>query len=112
MGINGLALSLACASWTEWVILYALYVRQEGYSTQTQKDLMSFAKFAICGSVMALILGVVLPFIKDGSTAVTWLTLLIGIIAGAIIYLAFARVLKLPEEHEIRKRIQSIIQRF
>ncbi len=112
MGINGLALSLACASWAEWLILYALYVRQEGYSIQTQKDLMSFAKFAICGSVMALILGVVLPFIKDGGAAATWLTLLIGIIAGAIIYLAFARVLKLPEEQEIRKRIQSIIQRF
>lgn len=112
MGINGLALSLACASWAEWVILYVLYVRQEGYSTQTQKDLVNFAKFAVCGSVMALALGIVLPFIKDGSTAVTWLTLLIGIVAGAIIYLAFARAFRLTEEQEIREQFITFIRRF
>jgi putative peptidoglycan lipid II flippase len=112
MGINGLALSLAVSSWIEWGILYTLYARKEGTLEETRDDLLNLAKFAICGSFMALALGIVLPFIKEGSTAITWLSLTIGIAAGAIIYLGFARIFKINEERIVRKQLNAFIQRF
>jgi putative peptidoglycan lipid II flippase len=100
---RGLAFAVSVSSWLEWALLYVLYLRRTGASAAT--DLAAIARFALCGSVMALFLALAfLPF-SDATRTQQAVIAVAGGIAGAAVYAGMAHWLGIEELREAASRL-------
>ena len=110
-GVEGLAASLAIASWLEWIFLYWLYALRTGSTGEALRDLHAIARIALAAAAMALFLGVVLPAIDGRGAAASWVTTLAGAVAGGAVYLAVCILLRVREVEDARDRLRAILLR-
>lgn len=106
---RGLAFALSAATWVEWVLLAWLYERRTGAGLAG--DLDAIAKFALCGAVMALFLAISLAAIDPDGMAASLVATVTLVAAGALVYLAAARALALPELEDALVRARSLLSR-
>ncbi len=104
---RGLAFAVSASSWLEWIALYVAYVRRTG--AEMLPDLHAIAEFAICGSVMALVLAVSYAMFKTDTRFQNGVIAVAGVIAGAAIYAGIARYLQVPE---LTQAVERVRQRF
>ncbi|MCK9518754.1 MAG: murein biosynthesis integral membrane protein MurJ [Dehalococcoidia bacterium] len=102
-GVEGLAFSVAAASWVEWVLLYALYVRRTGASASS--DLAALALFALCGALMAIALAVAFRPFESGGMASQVVIAASGAVAGLAIYAGLAMLFHVPELEDAWSRV-------
>ena len=108
-GPNVLALSVSLSSWIEWVLLYTLYVRRTGAAWSG--DLMALARFAFCGSIMALFLAIAfLPF-DTGGRIHEGLIALAGAASGLLVYVGMANWLGIDELQQATARLRARLHR-
>ena len=100
---EGLAVSVAIAAWIEWALLFGLYARQ--IHKDTWPDLWAISRFALCGALMALTVGLALVAFDHptGGQLNAFLIAGAAATAGAFIYAGFARWLGV-EEFELATR--------
>lgn len=104
---EGLAFSLAAASWVEWLLLYAFYVRRIG--APLTNDLDAIGKFAVCGAVMALVVAVGHVAIDADGMAAATITTVALMTAGGAAYAAMAEFFQVPELLEVTSRARRFI---
>lgn len=100
---EGLAFSVSLAAWFEWSALYVLYTRRTGASAL--EDLRAIGVVAVCGAVMALFLAVTVGPLALASRLDNLVVAVAGATAGAAVYGAMARWLRVPE-------LAAVIERF
>ena len=107
---EGLAFSVAAASWLEWVLLYVFYHGQTGAAVA--QDVHALALFSVCGALMAIILALA-HFGLDANGQLHALILLIaGGVAGAALYHGFAAWFDVPNFAEYVGQLKRIVARF
>lgn len=110
-GVEGLAASLAIASWLEWIFLYWLYALRTGSTGEALRDLHAIARIALAAAAMALFLAVALPAVEGRGTAAAWVTTLAGAVAGGAVYLAVCILLRVREVDDARERLRAVLLR-
>jgi putative peptidoglycan lipid II flippase len=106
---EGLAFSVAAASWLEWALLYWLYARRTG--ADVASDLRAMAVVAVCGAGMALFLAVALAPLDSTTWRENLLVALAGALSGAAVFAALANLFRVEELSEAAARISSRFRR-
>jgi putative peptidoglycan lipid II flippase len=107
---EGLAFSVAAASWFEWALLYFLYHNQTG--ADVEEDLHALALFSLCGALMALLLALA-HFGLDANGHLHALVLVVaGGVAGASLYHGFAAWFDVPNFADHVGQAKRIVARF
>jgi putative peptidoglycan lipid II flippase len=104
---EGLAFSVSAASWLEWTLLYAFFVRRTGAALFD--DLWAIARFAICAAAMTLFLALAFHPFGTGGRLVYSIIAIAGAISGFLVYIAVAHAMGI---HELRDAAERIRGRF
>jgi putative peptidoglycan lipid II flippase len=94
-GHKGLAFSVSAAAWFEWLVLYRWYILRTGASARN--DFGAMAVFSMCGAVMALFLVLTTAGMDGAGRADNVVIALAGAMAGGCVYIALARLVRVPE---------------
>lgn len=106
---EGLAFAISASSWLEWAVLYWLYARRTG--TAMWQELTATATFALCAAVMGLVLALGFSSYGERGGLEQAVTALGGAVAGALVYIAVARWLRVPELEEAISRARGLLRR-
>jgi putative peptidoglycan lipid II flippase len=106
---EGLAFAVSAASWLEWALMYVLYSRRTGQDPI--QDLHTLALFAVCGALMSLGLALALGQLDGSSRFDALLQAAAGSLIGALLYLAFALALRVPDIAEYLERVRGRVAR-
>jgi putative peptidoglycan lipid II flippase len=102
---DGLALAVSVASWVEWLLLYAVYVRRVG--AETEGELRAIGQFALCAGVMVVVLALGFAAVDPETMAEQGAVAVLGTVAGAAVYAGMARWLGVPELDEAVSRVRG-----
>jgi putative peptidoglycan lipid II flippase len=94
-GTEGLAFAVSAAAWLEWAMLYLLYARRTG--AKVADDLRSLATVAVCGGVMAIVLGASFALFDLDTWADHLVVAVAGAIAGGAVYAGMASLMGVEE---------------
>lgn len=108
-GVGGLAFAVSASAWGEWLGLYVVYLQRTGWSPA--EELAVFARVAVAGGVMGLVVALAVAIIGTGSRLDAALAAIAGVGAGAATYAAMSLALGVPEMGEFADRLVTRLRR-
>jgi putative peptidoglycan lipid II flippase len=107
-GVEGLAFAVSAAAWSEWLVLYVIYLRRTGGTAAG--DLDALARYSVAGALMALALALTSTFAGQPGSAWAALPLAAGgAVGGAALYFAMALWWRLPG---VEQFVENVRRRF